>query len=101
MKQVRVIWTDESLNDLEVIFDFLAEKSVKVAKKIVQSILAKTRQLETFPESGSPQETDKTVSRSYRYLVEEHYKIIYSLDEEVLYVEAIVDTRQDPESHRI
>lgn len=101
MKKVQVIWTDESLNDLEVIYDFLAEKSLKVAKKIVQSILARTHQLETFPESGSPQETNKTVSRSYRYLIEGHYKIIYSLDEKAIYVEVIVDTRQDPDSYKI
>jgi len=97
VKKIQVIWTDESLNDLEVINDFLSEKSVKAAKKIVQSILERTRQLETFPKSGSLQETDKALSRSYRYLAEGHYKIIYSLDEKALYVEAIVDTRQGPD----
>jgi hypothetical protein len=35
-------------------------------------------------------------NREYRYLVEGNYKIIYSLDDKVLYVEAVVDTRQNP-----
>jgi len=52
VKKVQVIWTNESMGDLEVIYDFLAEKPQKSAKNVVQSILAKTRQLETFPESG-------------------------------------------------
>jgi plasmid stabilization system protein ParE len=101
VKKVQVIWTDESLGDLEAIYDFLAEKSPKAAKKAAMSILARARQLETFPESGSPQETDKTVSRSYRYLVEGHYKIVYSVVGKTLYVEAVVDTRQDPANERI
>lgn len=33
MKKVQVIWSDESLNDLEVIYDFIAEQSSKSAKK--------------------------------------------------------------------
>jgi len=55
VKKAQVIWTDESMGDLEVIYNFLAEKPGKSAKNVVQSILARTRQLEAFPESGSPQ----------------------------------------------
>ncbi|NHE58744.1 type II toxin-antitoxin system RelE/ParE family toxin [Cyclobacterium plantarum] len=51
MKKVQVIWTDESLGDLEAIYDFLVAKSPQAAKKVAISILARTRQLETFPES--------------------------------------------------
>jgi plasmid stabilization system protein ParE len=35
VKKLQVIWTDESLNDLEIIYDFLAEKSRKSAKNVV------------------------------------------------------------------
>ncbi|WP_162415620.1 type II toxin-antitoxin system RelE/ParE family toxin [Cyclobacterium roseum] len=101
MKKAQVIWTDESLGDLEAIYDFLLDKSPQAAKKVARSILARTRQLEAFPESGSPQDTDKTVSRSFRYLVEGNYKIIYSVEGKALYVEAVVDTRKDPASTRI
>lgn len=101
MKKAQVIWTDESMGDLEVIYDFLAEKSRKSAKNVVQSILARTRQLEAFPESGSPQETDMSVRSTYRYLVEGNYKIIYSNEGNALYEEAVVDTRQDPSGTRI
>ncbi|MDO6438191.1 type II toxin-antitoxin system RelE/ParE family toxin [Cyclobacterium sp. 1_MG-2023] len=100
MKKVQVIWTDESMGDLEVIYDFIAEKSRKSAKNVVQSILSKTRQLETFPESGSPYETNISIGVSYRFLVQGNYKIIYSIERDALYVEAVVDTRQDPASLR-
>ena len=65
-------------------------------KKIVQSILSRTRQLEAFPQSGSLQDADLKNKREYRYLVEGNYKIIYSLDEMVLYVAAVIDTRKNP-----
>ena len=100
MKKLQVIWTDESLNDLEIIYDFLAEKSRKSAKNVVQSILTKTRQLETFPESGSPHEPNISIVGSYRFLVQGNYKIIHSIEGDALYVEAVVDTRQDPASLR-
>lgn len=96
MKKTQVVWTESSLIDLEVIYDFIAEQSPKSAKNIIQAILARTRQMEGFPQSGSPQKTNIKNSREYRYLVTGNYKIIYSLDEKVLYVEAVVDTRQKP-----
>ena len=52
MKKAQVVWSDEALNDLESIYDFLAEKSQPAAQRIVESILDKSRQLESFPESG-------------------------------------------------
>ena len=94
MKKVQVVWTEESLSDLEVIYDFVAEQSLKSAKKIIRKILSRTRQLETFPHSGSPQKTNIEAIKEYRYLLEGNYKIIYSLKDNELYVEAIIDTRQ-------
>jgi plasmid stabilization system protein ParE len=35
VKKLQVIWTDESMGDLEVIYDFIAEKSRKSAKIFV------------------------------------------------------------------
>ncbi|WP_339925912.1 type II toxin-antitoxin system RelE/ParE family toxin [uncultured Cyclobacterium sp.] len=86
--------------DLEIIYDFIAEKSRKSAKNVVQSILAKTRQLETFPESESPHETNISIVGSYRFLVQGNYKNIYNIEGDV-YVEAVVDTRQNPASLRV
>jgi plasmid stabilization system protein ParE len=54
VKKIQVIWTDESLSDLEVIYDFITERSPESAKKVIQSILSRTHQLEIFPQSGSP-----------------------------------------------
>jgi toxin ParE1/3/4 len=94
MKRVNVIWSDEALNDLETIYDFLAEKSLPAAQRITENILGRAKQLETFPESGSNQEPIKGSVKEYRYLVEGNYKVIYSYQPEglVVHIEIVFDT---------
>lgn len=98
MKKAQVIWSSEALVDLEIIYDFIAEKSEQEAKQIIEDILSRTRQIEAFPESGARQETFKDTGREYRYLVEGNYKIIYSYraDQQAVFIEIVFDTRQDP-----
>jgi toxin ParE1/3/4 len=101
VKKIQVIWTDESISDLDAIYEFIARKSPKSAQKIIRSILERTVQLETFPQAGSPHETKAPSTREYRYLVEGHYKIIYSRGDEAIYVETVIDTRQNPDTVKI
>lgn len=103
MKMANVIWSTEALVDLEIIYDFLADKSVTAAQRTVEQILSHIKQIENFPESGANQETLKKTGREYRYLVEGNYKIIYSyhVERSVAYVETIFDTRSDPEKLKV
>lgn len=98
MKTAQVIWSNEALDDLETIYDFIAVKSQPSARLITESILARIKQLEGFPESGAKQEIPKQTERDYRYLVEGNHKIIYSYsrDKQTVFIEIIFDTRQDP-----
>jgi plasmid stabilization system protein ParE len=103
MKRVHVIWSDEALNDLETIYDFLGEKSQPAAQRVTENILGRAKQLETFPESGQNQETINGSVKEYRYLVEGNYKVIYSYQPEslVVHIEIVFDTRHDPEKLRV
>ena len=98
-----MIWSDEALNDLEIIYDFLAENSQPAAQRTIENILSRTRQLESFPESGTKQQTTKSKKKEYRYLVEGNYKIIYSyqLEDQTVHIAVIFDTRYDPEKLRV
>ncbi|MBX2895478.1 MAG: type II toxin-antitoxin system RelE/ParE family toxin [Cyclobacteriaceae bacterium] len=99
MKVAQVIWSNEALNDLEIIYDFLAEKSPQAAQRIVESILSRAGQLESFPESGARLDPIKLNENDYRYLVEGNYKIIYTyrILNRVVYIATVFDTRFDPE----
>lgn len=99
----QVIWTDEAVNDLETIYDFLAENSQLAAQRIVESILSRVKQLASFPESGAKQENIKPGSIEYRYLVEGNYKVIYSFQPEskTVHIATIFDTRTNPEKLKV
>ena len=96
MKIIPVVWTSEAFSDFETIFDFIFSQSQLSAASITKSILARARQLEHFPESGAEQKTLHKKKQSYRFLVEGNYKIIYSYRNDVVYINAVIDCRQDP-----
>jgi plasmid stabilization system protein ParE len=102
VKKARVIWSDEALTDLEAIYDFIAENSQPAAQQIVEGILSRSRQLESFPESGARHQAI-TSGNVYHYLVEGNYKIIYSYQPESLtvHIAVVFDTRHDPEKLRV
>ena len=96
MKKVQVIWTTESIRDLEIIYDFLAVSSSPAAQKICQNVLSRAQQIEAFPESGSPLIELKSTSYIYRYLVEGNYKIVGAA-----YIHTIFDSRLNPEKLKV
>ncbi|NVJ48510.1 MAG: type II toxin-antitoxin system RelE/ParE family toxin [Cytophagia bacterium] len=98
--KVKVFWTDSALADLDNVLDFLIDIKHPNAKQVVLKILNRTRQLQEFPDSGVLI-TSKVSSRNYRQIIEEHYKIIYSIAGTNLYVEAVFDSRQNPEKLKL
>lgn len=96
MKRGKVLWSDNALNDLEIIFNFISEKSFAEAERIIAALIFRGTQLEQFPESGSRQETIKS-KKDFRYLIEGNYKIVYSYSRGIIYIHTIFDCRQDPE----
>ncbi len=59
MKKSQVIWSTEALVDLETTYYFFAEKSEQAAQRVTEAILARTEQIETFPESGATGNNEK------------------------------------------
>ncbi len=94
-----MVWTEVALADLEIVYDFLAEKSPTAGRQIVESILKRTAQLEFFPESGIVVQSLTIGDKVYRMLVEGNYKIVYRFQSEIaaVFVEIVFDARMDPE----
>jgi toxin ParE1/3/4 len=74
---VKLIWTDQAINDLGDIGDYIAENSEKYAKLTVKKLFERTDILKTFPKSGRivPEKNEETV----RELIEGNYRIIYEI----------------------
>ncbi len=74
---VKLIWTDQAINDLGDIGDYIAENSEKYAKLTVQNLFERVNILKTFPLSGRivPEKNHENV----RELIEGSYRIIYEI----------------------
>ncbi|MEO5571695.1 MAG: type II toxin-antitoxin system RelE/ParE family toxin, partial [Bacteroidia bacterium] len=63
----------------------------------IEKIFLKASFLETgFSKIGQQEPLLKSYKRKYRYLVSGHYKIIYSVASEKVFIHTIFDTRQNP-----
>lgn len=74
---VKLIWTDQAINDLGDIGDYIAESSEKYAKLTVKKLFERPEILKTYPQSGRivPEKNDENV----RELIEGNYRIIYEI----------------------
>jgi len=74
---VKITWTEQSLNDVENIAQFIATDSEKYAKVQVARFFNQSLILETFPYSGR---IVPELNRSdIRELIQGNYRIIYKI----------------------
>lgn len=69
----------------------------KVGRKIRKNVITKSLSLKEFPYKGQIEDNLTHLGKGHRYLVEGNYKIIYRLEDDVIFITDIFDTRQDPE----
>ena len=72
-----VVWTASALDDLENIRRFVERDSERLAERLVRRILASTRQLERFPESGRV--VPELNYQDVREVLTGRYRVIYRL----------------------
>ncbi len=97
----KIIWSDFALQQLKKIHKFYKLKaSEEIAQKLTKSIVQSTIQLKTHPQIGTIEPLLKDYEFEYRYLVRKHYKIIYRLDNNLVRVISVFDTRQNPKKIR-
>jgi len=79
---MKIIWTDFAIDNLKGIFDYYSENATKkVAHRIKKQILASTKQLIDYPESGQVEFNLQKLNQNHRYLVSGNYKIIYRIND--------------------
>lgn len=91
-----VIISDESSHMLVSHARFLAQVSEPAALRLVEDFQDKAKSLEQFPERN-PWLSDPLIqSGKYRkLLIEKRYLLVYQIKGSIVYIDAIVDTRQD------
>ena len=93
----KIVWTNPAVEDLSEIFLFL-EITINVdkAEEITTKLYQRVDDLFSFPEMGTIAYDRHDMKSEYRYLVEKPYKILYSFSDNIVYIETVYDTRQDP-----
>lgn len=75
---------------------FLARVSMKAARRLADDFLEAARSLEIFPQRCPWFESESIPSHTYRYLVlEKRYLVIFLIAEDTVYIDYIIDCRQD------
>lgn len=95
--EIKILWSDSSLAQLEDIFDYYKMKaSVSISRKLVKSIVQKTLILESEPLIGAKEPLLANRPFEYRYLVEKNYKIIYRFNDHLIRIMTVFDCRMNP-----
>lgn len=89
---MEVIWTRLAINNLNNHADFIAKDDAIAAEKWVLSILEKTGQLSTHPQSGRivPEFSDSNL----REIIDGNYRLIYRIRVNKIFVQSVRHTRQ-------
>ncbi len=96
--EINVFWTETALNQLEDIFEFYKYNvSVSIAKNIVKNIVQKTILIQKSPKIGRIEELLQNRKNEYRFIIEGNYKIIYWIEDNLIKIATVFDTRQNPE----
>ncbi len=95
-KSYRVIISDEATQMLVSHARFLAQVSESAALHLIEVFQKKAQSLEVFPERN-PWLSDPLIpsGKYLKLLIEKRYLLIYKISGSTVYIEAVVDTRQD------
>ena len=96
---MKTIWSVVAQQQLDEIYEFLAQQSERAAVDLYNDILDETDRLCIFPEMAAFEPLFKKKPRVYRSLVIKHnYKVIYRVDYEKdeIIVTSVWDCRSDP-----
>lgn len=98
MKIYKLKWTQNAKNDLFDIIEHIKNESPSNARTIYRRIREKAKSSNFFPLKGRVvPELQKEGIYLYRELLANPWRIVYKVDNNTVYISAILDSRQDIE----
>ena len=97
-RKYTVRWTNTAEKDLEVILDFIAEESIDEALNILERLRGRAANLYSMPERGRivPELKEQGIF-IYREIISSPWRIIYRINDKIIYVLAVLDSRRNLE----
>lgn len=95
--EIKILWSALAESQLKEIYEYYAFKAdSKLAKFIINKIIARVDVLQIYPHSGQKEELLIHYKEEFRYLVESNYKIIYWVKDDNVTIASVFDCRQNP-----
>ncbi len=97
---MKVIYTRQCINSLEESLGFLVQIQEIPPEKvafIIDQLFDCADSLALNPQKGQREEYLQHLQEDHRRIIEGHFKIIYKIVGEFIYITDFFDTRQDPE----
>jgi plasmid stabilization system protein ParE len=89
---MNIQWSQQSLQDMRAIHDFIARDSDHYASLMVHRIVERVEKAARTPTLGHP--VHEAPKSGLREVHQDHYRIIYSLDHESLTIVTVVHMKQ-------
>ena len=93
---MKILFTKDAFESLDSILHFYSEKvSEKKLSQIIENIFNRIEILVDFPHAGQIEEVLKSLNKGHRRIIAGNYKIIYRIENNIIYITDIFDTRQN------
>lgn len=95
----KIIWSVNAVEDLRDVFDFYFNtiRNEATARKMINGIQATADKLT----SNIIHQQEPGLNPEHRRIIYKHYKIIYEIEREDIYILRIFDARQDPRKLKV
>ena len=92
-KKLKLIITRPAYNDMQNIFDYIAQDNINAASKLIEVFGKRFDSIATFPNSGfKPHFSSKDIKVC---IVAKHYQIVYAVRNDNLYIQRVLTGYQD------
>lgn len=99
-KKLPIRWDNKAKENLDGIYDFIAEDSITAARYVKKSLVELAGSLNDFPEKYSREEYLYNEPENFRSVSKWSYKIIYEVTDECLIIADVFHTSQHPSKIR-
>ncbi len=97
MTKLRILYTQDAVDDLDSIFDYISEDKRTIAAKMLERIEKSIDNLAENPRMGTVLPTNdlSLVEPGYRRIVVKPYLIFYRISDGELFISRVLHSRQD------
>lgn len=94
--RIDIAWSDNAIALLDNIYRFYSKKSQTAAIRLYNKLLDSAEPLRVFPQAGPIEPLLKEYDCEFRSpVIEKHYKLIYTVTDELIEIHAVWDCRQE------